>query len=292
MNRRPPLGLILLFCFTLLCPVQDAQSTETKRIIVLAAASTTTALNDIAEQYQSETGISVRVSISSSGTLARQIMQGAPADIYIAAAQDWIRTLTAAGYIEPDYTRILARNRLVIVSPKTENATRLLNTSKPVEVLRRLDGGRLAIGDPAHVPAGRYAQQALENLGLWAAVRDRLARQVNVRAVLAMVERGETPLGIVYATDAALSQKVRLAAIIPPESHTPIIYTAAVISGRALPPVLDFYNYLSTAAAQSILESHGFAVMRDVAADPGSADQPLRHQMPTNQTATTGPERP
>ncbi len=271
MRRIPAFGLILSLSFIGLNPVQEAQSTETKHVLVLAAASAAAALNDIVEKYQIETGTSVRVSISSSGTLARQIMQGAPANIYVSAAQDWIDTLTASGHIDPSQTQILARNRLVIVRPRTEsmpwprtgNASRLLSTSKPVDVLRRLDGGRLAIGDPAHVPAGRYAQEALENLGLWAAVRDHLARQVNVRAVLAMVERGETPLGIVYATDAALSRKVSLAAIIPPESHTPIIYAAAVINGHASPAALDFYNYLSTETTQSILEAHGFAVTRD-----------------------------
>ena len=263
MRRIPALGLILSLGFICLYPVQEAQSTETKHVLVLAAASASAALNDIVEKYQTETGTSVRMSISSSGTLARQIMQGAPANIYVSAAQDWIDTLTASGHIDPSQTQILARNRLVIVSPRTENASRLLSTSKPVDVLRSLDGGRLAIGDPAHVPAGRYAQEALENLGLWAAVRDHLARQVNVRAVLAMVERGETPLGIVYATDAALSRKVSLAAIIPPESHTPIIYAAAVIKGHASPAALDFYNYLSTETTQSILEAHGFAVTRE-----------------------------
>lgn len=214
------------------------------------------------------------MSTGSSGTLARQIMQGAPADIYISAAEDWTNQLISTGNVRTGQTQQLARNRLVFVSPISltpgSASSRLLNTSKPLEFLGRLDGGRLAVGDPVHVPAGRYAQQALEHLGLWAAVRDRLARQVNARAVLAMVERGETPLGIVYATDAALSQNVKLAAIVPPESHEPIVYTAALLSGSHRPQAREFYNFLRSDMAFTILEENGFAVIPSRAPDQAS----------------------
>ncbi|MBT6960892.1 MAG: molybdate ABC transporter substrate-binding protein, partial [Rhodospirillaceae bacterium] len=164
----------------------NAQAIDPARILVLSAASAAPAIQDLAAQFSGKNSVDVRVSIGSSGTLARQISQGVPADIYVSAAPQWIDVLQAGGRLDPNLTRPLARNRLVLVGPIESRGTGLLDASKPLVVLRRLDGGRLAIGDPSHVPAGRYAKEAIETLGLWPAVRDRLALQSNVRAVLAM----------------------------------------------------------------------------------------------------------
>ncbi len=134
----------------------------------------------------------------------------------------------------------------------------LIDLSRPVLLLNRFNGGRLAIGDPSHVPAGQYAKAALESLGLWPAVRDRLAPQNNVRAILAFVERGEAPLGIIYATDAALSPNVRIAAIIPGSAHDPIVYASAMISGRATREVRDFYDALGDEQSDEVFSRFGF----------------------------------
>ena len=143
-----------------------------------------------------------------------------------------------------------------------DSTSGLLDLTKPIVFLNQLNDGRLAIGDPLHVPAGQYAQQALENLGLWPAVRDRLARQINVRAVLAFVERGESPLGIIYATDAALSNAAKIRAIIPSEVHDPIVYSAAVVAGRNRPDVRQFFNALGNSDANGVFEQYGFGVVR------------------------------
>ena len=244
------------------------------RILVLSAASAAPAIIEIAHDFNRRMGIVVRVSSGSSGTLARQISQGAPADIYISAAPKWISFLGAEKKLDQNFTRPLMRNRLVVVAPIGSAHQGLINLSKPVALLNRLNGGRLAIGDPQHVPAGHYAKQAMENLGLWPAVRDRLARQINVRAVLAFVVRGESPLGIIYATDAALSDAIRIAAIIPPESHDPIVYTAAVVSEHSRPDVLQFFDSLNQDHAGKVFERYGFGVVRTATDDQISKTMP------------------
>ncbi|MGB1877503.1 MAG: molybdate ABC transporter substrate-binding protein [Rhodospirillaceae bacterium] len=244
------------------CLTSGVQAADATRILVLSASSAAPVVQELASQFTDQSGVSVRVSIGSSGTLARQINQSAPADIYISASPQWIDQLTSQGRLDQKHLAPLARNRLVLVGPKSSRQTGLLNASKPLEILRRLDEGRLAIGDPSHVPAGYYAKDAIETLGIWPAVRDRLALQSNVRAVLAMVERGETPLGIVYATDAALSDRVRIAAIIPPESHAPIEYTVAVLTGRASDHVTAFYRSLLSPKGQTVFERYGFGMVQ------------------------------
>lgn len=239
-----------------------AQAIDHKSIIVLSAASAAPAVQDLATQFSDRTGLDIRVSVASSGTLARQIRQGAPADLYISASTTWIEQLLTDGFLDKGQTLQVARNRLVFVSPSDSMDTSLINLAKSVDLASRLNGGRLAIGDPAHVPAGTYAKEALQTLGLWPAVRDRLARQANVRAVLAMVERGETQLGIIYATDAALSDGVRLAAIVPASAHAPIVYSAAVLSGSANPNATMFYRELTSSDGLDVFERYGFGVTR------------------------------
>lgn len=230
------------------------------RVLVLTAASASTVVQQIATDFTAATGIDVRLSIASSGTLARQVSQDAPAGIYISASEHWIERLKAQDKLEPGFVRPLMRNRLVVVAPSNSSLTGLLDLTKSVVLLTAIGNGRLAIGDPQHVPAGRYAREALINMGLWPAVRDRLAPQANVRAVLAMVERGETPLGLTYATDAALTQNVKIAAILPPEAHTPIQYFAAIISGQKDAQTDAFFSALFTPEAKMILRDGGFGV--------------------------------
>jgi molybdate transport system substrate-binding protein len=239
------------------------RSAGTENILVLSAASLGPAVTEIAKDFSRRTGIVTRVSTGSSGTLARQIIQGAPADIYIAAATQWIDRLAGEGHLSARLIRQLLRNRLVVVSPASDPDNSLLDLTKPIAVLNRLNGGRLAIGDPSHVPAGQYAKQAIETLGLWPTVRDHLARQVNARAVLALVERGEAPLGVVYATDLALSTSVQIAAIVPADLHDPILYTAAVVAGRNRPEVVAFFNTLKEPTSEVIYTEYGFGIVHD-----------------------------
>ena len=238
-------------------------SAGAENILVLSAASLGPAVTEIAKDFSRRTGIVTRVSTGSSGTLARQIIQGAPADIYIAAATQWIDRLAGEGHLSARLIRQLLRNRLVVVSPASDPDNSLLDLTKPIAVLNRLNGGRLAIGDPSHVPAGQYAKQAIETLGLWPTVRDHLARQVNARAVLALVERGEAPLGVVYATDLALSTSVQIAAIVPADLHDPILYTAAVVAGRNRPEVVAFFNTLKEPTSEVIYTEYGFGIVHD-----------------------------
>lgn len=261
-NRLWPLPIPLLFAAFVLTAYPASSSTAAERILVLSAASAAPAVAEIAGVFSRRTGIDVRVSSGSSGTLARQITRGAPADIYISASSSWIETLTNENRLDEKLTRPLLRNRLVIIGRIGDSTSGLLDLTKPIVFLNQLNDGRLAIGDPLHVPAGQYAQQALENLGLWPAVRDRLARQINVRAVLAFVERGESPLGIIYATDAALSNAAKIRAIIPSEVHDPIVYSAAVVAGRNRPDVRQFFNALGNSDANGVFEQYGFGVVR------------------------------
>ena len=238
-------------------------SAGAENILVLSAASLGPAVTEIAKDFSRRTGIVTRVSTGSSGTLARQIIQGAPADIYIGAATQWIDRLARERHLNSRLTRQLLRNRLVVVSPAGDPNNSLLDLTKPIAVLNRLGGGRLAIGDPSHVPAGQYAKQAIEALGLWPTVRDHLARQVNVRAVLALVERGEAPLGVVYATDLALSTSAQIAAIVPANLHDPILYTAAVVAGRNRPEVIEFFNTLKEPTSEIIYTEYGFGIVNN-----------------------------
>lgn len=244
------------------------------RVLILAASSAGPALTAIAEDYSRRTGTDVRVSTGSSGTLARQITQGAPADLYVSAAQQWTETLLDGQFLNARFTTDLLRNRIILISPRGQDYKGLLNLDRPADVLSRLAGGRLAIGDPRHVPAGQYAQQAFESIGLWPAVRDRLARQINVRAVLAFVERGESSLGAIYATDFALSDAVQIAAIVPPEAHDPILYAVSIVAGRERPNVIDFYDALRSSRSAEVFADFGFGVVNESASSQTSKTLP------------------
>jgi len=262
---------VILFIFPLPSAFSKAQ------ILVLTAASAGPAMTEIASVYSQSTGIDVRIATSSSGTLARQIQKGAPADIYLSAAKDWVNQLVNEGYLDSHFTRPLLRNHLVVISSITETNQSHLDLSAPIDLQERLGSGRLAIGDPNHVPAGQYAKQSIEALGLWPVVRERLATQTNVRAVLALVERGEAPLGIVYATDVALSKHVNIAALLPTDSHQPITYSLSILSNRTRPEVINFFKTLSGENAAKTFVRFGFGLI-----EKGSEDQ-LSKILPSSQ---------
>ena len=228
-------------------------------LLVFAAASTTDAVGELAGMFQKQTGTKVVCSFASSSTLAKQIEQGAPADVYISANVKWTDYLQKAGSIA-EGTRInLLHNRLGLIAPADSKQTKI-NLTDPAEIVQALGDGRLAMGDPDHVPAGIYGKQALVSLGLWPDVSGKIAAAANVRTALALVETGEAQLGIVYTTDAAVSKKVRLVAVFPADSHDPIVYPAALVAGRDTEKGRAFLKFLTSPEAKAVFERYGFGV--------------------------------
>lgn len=225
-------------------------------VTLFAAASTTDAVNEIAEAFAAKTGGSMRPVLASSSTLARQISQGAPADIFLSANVEWMDHLDQQQLLAADSRAPLLSNRLVLIAPADSALQLRLAPGLPLRDL--LGGGRLAVGDPAHVPAGIYARQALEALGLWDQVADRLAQAANVRAALALVDRGEAVAGVVYETDAAISPRVKIVDAFPDDVTPPITYPLAIVTGHDRPAVRAAYEFLKSDEATAIFAKYGF----------------------------------
>ena len=233
----------------------DEAKREPVAITVFAAASLTNVLEELAADYTKQTGTSVTLSFAASSALARQIEAGARVDAFISADQEWMDYLAARQLIEPASRRDVAGNALVLVAPADSMVALAIGPGFPLA--QALGGGRLAVADPATVPAGRYAQAALTKLGVWVRVAGRLANADNVRAALAFVARGEAPLGIVYATDAKIEKKVRVVGVFPAGSHAPIAYPAAVpVGGQAAGAT--FLDFLASPAGQAVFARYGF----------------------------------
>jgi molybdate transport system substrate-binding protein len=230
-------------------------------VTVFAAASLKTALDDIAAQWQKETGKTARISYAASGPLAKQIEAAAPADIFISADVPWMDYVAERRLIKPETRRNLLGNALVLVAPSDSKA-------QPIEISAQTDllgllgkDGRLAMGQPKSVPAGGYAEQALTSLGLWDKVKDRIAQTESVRATLLFVARGEAPLGIVYRSDAHAEPKVKVLGTFPESSHAPIVYPIAIIAASTNPDAKAFYDYLATPAASASFKRESFDVL-------------------------------
>ncbi len=227
-------------------------------VTVFAAASTTEAMQEIIEAFDARGDHDATVSFASSSTLAKQIENGAPAQVYIAANPKWMDYLAERDAIAADTRTDLLGNSLVLVAPVDS----VLQTEirKGMALASFLDDDRLAVGDPDHVPAGQYAKASLQHLGIWDAVEPRLARGKDVRAAMAYVERGETPLGITYRTDAAASKRVKVLDTFPADSHPPVIYPAAIVSDAAEDAAaVAFFNFLRGPDARVIFDRHGFS---------------------------------
>ncbi|MEQ8708275.1 MAG: molybdate ABC transporter substrate-binding protein [Rhodospirillales bacterium] len=249
-NRILPLVLGL----TLTATVCRAAETVT----VFAAASMTNAVEEVISRFEDNMPGGIRSSFAASSTLARQIEAGAPASVFISANSKWMDYLQDRGLINPGTRRNLASNRLVVIGARSETTLPInLGGTRPFAMLLG-DRGRMAIGDPAHVPAGIYARQALEKLGLWKDVSNRLALTDNVRGALTLVARGETPVGIVYATDVALSDQVRVLTMLSPASHEAILYPVALVSGGETTSAREFLAFLTGLEGAAILRKHGF----------------------------------
>lgn len=233
------------------------QAQAADKITVFAAASLTNAMQDIASQYQKEKGVQVVSSFASSSTLARQIEQGAPADLFISADQQWMDYSIKKQQIVENTRYTLLGNDLVLIAAKASKIDNV-DISDKTEWTQLLGDSRLAVGDPDHVPAGIYAKEALQKLGAWATLEPKLARASDVRAAMALVEREEAPLGIVYGSDALASQKVKVVGVFPASSHKPVEYPMAIVKGHENAEVTAFYDYLKTSAASAIFKHYGF----------------------------------
>ena len=227
-------------------------------ITVFAAASTTTAVEAVADLFAARNGGRVRGVFASSSTLARQIANGAPADVYISANAAWMDWLEAANAVEPGTRRTLLGNRLVLVAPADSPLS--LGIAAGFPLVAKLAGGRLVMGDPDHVPAGIYGRAALQRLGVWPALAGSVVRAADTRAALALVDRGEAAAGIVYATDAAIGRNVRVVGTFPEDTHPAIVYPAAIVAGRDRPQVRAFFKFLASPAAADVFREHGFTV--------------------------------
>lgn len=230
-------------------------------LTIYAAASLAPALEDVATNFEAAAGTSVRLVTGGTSALARQIENGAPADVFISADALWMDAMQATGLIRADTRVAVAANRLVVIVPAVRGA----------EGLAVLTEGRVALALVDAVPAGRYAKAALQSLGLWGSVAPRVVEVDNVRAALTLVALGEAQSGIVYATDAASEPRVTVAMVVDPAHHAPILYPAAVVTGTAMPTqAAAFLDFLRGSGAE-ILARHGFLSPSQASTLPGAA---------------------
>jgi molybdate transport system substrate-binding protein len=246
---------LLILCGSSYSPAQA----EDKTITVFAAASMKNALDDIDAAFAAKTGIKVVASYAASSTLAKQIEQGAPADIFVSADTDWMDYATDKKTIN-EATRVnLLGNSIVLIAPKDSKIDNV--TIGPNFDLAKLAGdGKIATGDVKAVPVGKYAKAALEKLGAWQAAEPKFAMADSVRAALTLVARNEAVLGIVYSTDAKVEPGVKIVGTFPPDSHPAIIYPVAV-TATAKPEASDYLAYLRSGAAKAVLEKYGFVYL-------------------------------
>ena len=232
---------------------------DSKSPLVFAAASLKNVLDAINDAWRRETGKHATIAYAASSTLAKQIENGAPADLFISADRDWMNYLDTRKLINPESRSDLLGNSLVLIAPAS--GTVKLSIVPDFGLAAALGDGRLAMADPAAVPAGRYGMAALEHLGVWSSVEKRVAAAENVRAALLLVARGEAPLGIVYKTDAIAEPAVKILAAFPQDTHPPIVYPMASIAGGANPDSPALAAYLRGAAAHAQFEAQGFTML-------------------------------
>ena len=244
-------------CFFLLSLALGAsQQAAAETLTVFAAASLREALDDLAKRYEAGSGDRVVVSYAASSALARQIENGAPAELFISADIDWMDYLAARKLIRADSRINLLSNRLVMIAPAGGKINFELKPG--LDLAGLLGRDRLVMADPDHVPAGKYGRAALESLGLWSGIAARVARVENVRACLLLVARGEAPLGIVYRTDAQAERGVRIVAEFAATSHRPIVYPAALTTAAKSPGAARLLQFLGAPSARAVWGKYGF----------------------------------
>lgn len=245
-------GLVLC---ALLCLPMPAWA---DRVVVFAAASLKTGLDQVAADFQANTGHEVVISYAGSNALAKQIIEGAPADIFISAAVNWMDEVEKAGLVASGTRADILGNRLVLIAHGKDAAP--VEIGPETDLAGLLAGGRLSMAMVDAVPAGQYGKAALEHLGLWPSVSGAVAQSENVRAALALVASGEAPYGIVYASDAVADDNVTVVATFPENSHPPIVYPAALLTGAADTGDRAFLEALTDEAADAAFAAQGFIV--------------------------------
>ena len=230
-----------------------------EKVTVFAAASLKNALDEAAAAWTAETGKAATISYAASSALAKQIEEGAPADLFFSADLDWMKYLTDRKLVTDGSEIRLLGNEIVLIAPVDSKAETTIAKDFPLATL--LGDGKLAMGDVKAVPAGKYGKAALKSLGVWASVEGKVAQAENVRAALKLVATGEAPLGIVYRTDARAEPKVKVIGTFPADSHPPIIYPVAVTAGSRNPDAAELVKFLRTAKAQDIFKAQGFTIL-------------------------------
>jgi molybdate transport system substrate-binding protein len=258
MSRR--LTLVLVFAAAIVGHSSIAALAQERTLTVFAAASLKNALDDADKAFTAKTGIKIVASYAATSALAKQIEAGAPADVFISADERWMDYAVAHKLVKPDRRFDLLGNKLVLIAGKDSKLGNV-TIADGFDIARLAGDGRIAVADVKSVPAGRYAQAALTKLGAWAAAEKKLAMAENVRAALAYVGRGETPIGIVYATDAAVEPKVKVIGTFPDGSHPKIIYPVAATATTGNPDVAAYLAYLRGADARGVFEHYGFTVL-------------------------------
>jgi len=236
-----------------------AGTASADQTLILAAASTKDAMIEIAKTYAGKSRGVLKLSVGASGDLAKQIENGAPANIFISADTTWMDYLAGKNLILPDSRKDLLSNRLVLIAPAGSTMSIELKPGAPLAAA--LGEGKIAVCDPESVPAGRYAKAALIKLGIWDSIAPKVVGAKDVRAALALVGRGEAPAGIVYSTDARLSKKVKVVAVFPDDSHPRIVYPVGIVAGHDTAEAKAFYDYLSSAEAGAVFEKFGFILL-------------------------------
>jgi molybdate transport system substrate-binding protein len=249
--------IFAVIAFGLLGRPAVAQSHD---VLTFAAASLKNAMDDVSSQYQRETGKHVNISLAASSTLAKQIENGAPADIFISADIDWMDYLAKHNLIKAGTRKNLLANKLVLIALKGNTANIKIQPGFPLAKL--LAGGKLAMADTAAVPAGKYGKAALEKLNVWPSVVGQIAQAENVRAALALVARGEANFGIVYQTDAIAEPNVKVVGVFPEDSHPPIIYPIALTASSTNPDAAAFLSYIESSKVKALFEKQGFIVLK------------------------------
>jgi molybdate transport system substrate-binding protein len=251
MPRR--LALATLIATTLAAPLRAEE------VVVFAAASLKTALDEVAAEFEASTGHSVTISYAGSNQLAKQIIEGAPADIFLSAAVNWMDAVDQAGLVAVGQRRDLWGNDLVLIAHGT--GARPVAIGPELDLVALLGGGMLSMAMVDAVPAGQYGKQSLDALGLWAVAEPLVAQSENVRAALALVATGEAPYGIVYASDAVAGDNVTVVGQFPETSHAPITYPAALLTGAADAADRAFFDALSADAADAKFAAQGFKIL-------------------------------
>jgi molybdate transport system substrate-binding protein len=258
-HRRQLLAAIFSFAASAWLLPTGTSWAQPRDVVVFAAASLKNALDDIKTQYERDTGKHVTISYGASPTLAKQIEAAAPADIFISADLDWMDYLAERKLIKPGSRVNLLGNSIVLIAPANSTASTAIGPNFPLASL--LGNGRLAMADPNSVPAGKYGKAALEKLGVWSSVADRIAPAENVRAALLLVSRGETPLGIVYKTDAISAPGVKIIATFHADTHPTIVYPTALAASTTNPDAEAFAANLRSPTAARLFEKQGFTVL-------------------------------